>query len=123
MQEESIPRASSSALNRPALLSGDLPQLGQSVLGIGLGGIFIGYPFASPRRGPRKGGGAAWGHSSRAIDHIALSHVSHGATMRQEGAVADAPLGTFNVARGVFNHPVFAREPFTERVSLGLRDP
>jgi hypothetical protein len=37
------------------------------------------------------------------------------ATMRQEGAVADGPLGTFNVARGVFSHPVFAREPFTER--------
>jgi hypothetical protein len=37
------------------------------------------------------------------------------ATMRQERAVADGPLGTFNVARGVFSHPVFAREPFTER--------
>jgi hypothetical protein len=35
--------------------------------------------------------------------------------MRQEGAVADGPLGTFNVARGVFSHPVFAHEPFTER--------
>jgi hypothetical protein len=26
-----------------------------------------------------------------------------------------AEQGTFSVARGVFDHPVFAREPFTER--------
>jgi hypothetical protein len=37
------------------------PSLLRVSLGIGLGGIFIGYPFASPRREPRKGGGAAWG--------------------------------------------------------------
>jgi hypothetical protein len=29
--------------------------------------------------------------------------------------MAEHPVGTFNVARGVFDHPVFAREPFTER--------
>jgi hypothetical protein len=70
-------------------------------------------------------GGFAWDaarhRSYRSVARVAWCDSD--ATMRQEGAVADVPLGTFNVARGVFSHPVFAREPFTERVSLGLRDP